>query len=229
MRLHELRPAQVVIATKNAGKVKEFEAMFGEDGTAVRSLRDYPDIPDIPEDGDSFAANALIKARAVARLLGVPVIADDSGLAVDRLGGAPGVYSARYAGEPANDEANNRKLLDELSKLGPLPAQSGQGLGAEGRAGEQGGPVQLSAAQFICAIAFVDAAGEPIAEVQGECPGAVISERRGEGGFGYDPLFYVPELGRTMAELTMEEKNAVSHRGQALRKLWAALEEDPRH
>ncbi|SDD26058.1 XTP/dITP diphosphohydrolase [Paenibacillus sp. UNCCL117] len=216
MRLLGHKTEEVVIATTNAGKVKEFAAMFGEDGTKVKSLKDYPDIPDIPEDGDTFAANALIKARAVARILGVPVIADDSGLAVDRLGGAPGVYSARYAGEPSNDAANNRKLLAELGKLErvvPAPDKGGDG------------PVTLSGAQFLCAIALVDAAGEPIAQVEGACRGAIIGEQRGEGGFGYDPLFYLPQLGKTMAELTMEEKNAISHRGQALRLLQTVLKQ----
>ncbi|MEK8131306.1 non-canonical purine NTP pyrophosphatase [Paenibacillus filicis] len=229
MRLHDPKVTEVVIATKNAGKVKEFEALFGAQGIVVRSLRDYPDIADIPEDGDTFAANALIKARAVAAILGAPVIADDSGLAVDRLGGAPGVYSARYAGEPCDDTANNRKLLEELRRLGPASTDSEGEAGPDrGAAGGSGEPVRLSGAQFICSIAFVDAEGKQIALVQGECPGEVLDGPRGAGGFGYDPLFYVPQLGRSMAELTMEEKNAISHRGQALRKLWAELEEAER-
>lgn len=204
---------EILIATKNEGKVKEFESMFREKGVTVRSLRDYPDIPDIPENGETFAANALIKAKAIALRFGVAVAADDSGLCVDRLDGAPGVYSARYAGEPSDDAANNRKLLDELGKRAALaqnPAQEGE-------------PVYLSSARFVCAIALVDRNGEPIAEVEGECEGVIISSPRGERGFGYDPLFYVPELGRTLAELALEEKNALSHRGRALRKLWDML------
>ncbi|MGG1599579.1 non-canonical purine NTP pyrophosphatase, partial [Paenibacillus naphthalenovorans] len=125
----------------------------------------------------------------------------------------PGVYSARYAGEPPDDAANNRKLLDELGKRA-APAQGPA----------PGGPVYLSPARFVCAIALVDKHGEPVAEVEGECEGVIIDSPRGERGFGYDPLFYVPELGRTLAELTMEEKNALSHRGRALRKLWDMLD-----
>ncbi|AFC32748.1 RdgB/HAM1 family non-canonical purine NTP pyrophosphatase [Paenibacillus mucilaginosus 3016] len=202
---------EVVIATRNAGKVREFAALFGQQGIAVKSLLDYPSIPDIPEDGETFAANALIKARAVAQHLGVSALADDSGLCVDRLGGAPGVYSARYAGEPSDDAANNRKLLEELRRLGP--------------AGEpaSGGPALLSPARFVCAMALVDAEGRTAAEVEGTCEGAIIGEPRGAGGFGYDPLFYVPELGRTLSELAMEEKNKLSHRGQALRRLMDVL------
>ncbi|MCM3270929.1 XTP/dITP diphosphatase [Paenibacillus elgii] len=204
--------AEVVIATTNAGKLKEFEKMFREKGIAVKSLLDYPEIPDIVEDGDTFAANALIKARAVARRLGVPAVADDSGLCVDRLNGAPGVYSARYAGEPKDDAANNRKLVGELDKLEPLP-----------RPDDAAHPEALSPARFVSAIALVDAGGTPLAEVEGTCEGVIIREPRGSGGFGYDPLFYVPQLGRTLAELTLEEKNALSHRGQAIRKLWDFL------
>ncbi|WFA21213.1 XTP/dITP diphosphatase [Paenibacillus mucilaginosus] len=201
---------EVVIATRNAGKVREFAALFGQQGIAVKSLLDYPSIPDIPEDGETFAANALIKARAVAQHLGVSALADDSGLCVDRLGGAPGVYSARYAGEPSDDAANNRKLLEELRRLGP--------------AGEPArGPALLSPARFVCAMALVDAEGRTAAEVEGTCEGAIIGEPRGAGGFGYDPLFYVPELGRTLSELAMEEKNKLSHRGQALRRLMDVL------
>lgn len=204
---------EILIATKNAGKVKEFAAMFRDKGLQVRSLLDYPEIPDIPEDGETFAANALIKAKAIALRFGVAVAADDSGLCVDRLNGDPGVYSARYAGEPSDDAANNRKLLDELGNLEAFEQPSGR----------KGDPVQLSPARFVCAIALVDKNGEPMAEVEGECEGVIIHSPRGEHGFGYDPLFYVPELGRTLAELTLEEKNALSHRGRALRKLWDRL------
>ncbi|MCP1306790.1 XTP/dITP diphosphatase [Paenibacillus tyrfis] len=203
---------EVVIATTNAGKLKEFEKMFREKGIAVKSLLDYPEIPDIVEDGDTFAANALIKARAVAQGLGVPAVADDSGLCVDRLNGAPGVYSARYAGEPKDDAANNRKLVGELDRLEPLP-----------RPDHAAHPEALSPARFVSAIVLVDAEGTPLVEVEGTCEGVIIREPRGSGGFGYDPLFYVPQLGRTLAELTLEEKNELSHRGQAIRKLWDCL------
>ncbi|CAG7630767.1 dITP/XTP pyrophosphatase [Paenibacillus solanacearum] len=201
--------SEIIIATRNKGKMKEFEPMFLQQGITVRSLLDYPELPDIVEDGDTFAANALIKARAVALRFGVPAVADDSGLCVDRLGGDPGVYSARYAGEPSDDAANNRKLLAELAKLD----------GADSPAG----PTQLSPARFVCAIALVDRTGRPVAEVEGSCEGVIIGEPRGEHGFGYDPLFYIPEQGRTMAELTVSEKNGLSHRAQALGKLWETL------
>ncbi|WP_281889133.1 XTP/dITP diphosphatase [Paenibacillus sp. YYML68] len=202
--------SELVLATTNAGKVKELAALLVEHGITVRSLKDYPDIPDIVEDGETFADNALIKARAVAKVLQLPVAADDSGLSVDRLNGAPGVYSARYAGKHGDDEANNRKLVEELLKLD-----------VDGRPATPEGA--LSAAQFISAMALVGPDGETIALVEGECPGIIVAEAKGQGGFGYDPHFYVPQLGRTMAELSMEEKNGISHRGQALRKLLAAV------
>jgi XTP/dITP diphosphohydrolase len=202
---------EVVIATRNAGKVKEFEAIFADKGIRVRSLLDYDGLQDIVEDGDTFAANALIKARVIAQCLHIPVVADDSGLCVDRLDGAPGVYSARYAGEGAGDEANNRKLLKELAEVAEPEAKAD-------------GITVLSPARFVCAIALVDSSGQPLAEVQGVCEGAIISEPRGAQGFGYDPLFYVPDKQLTMAELSMEEKNAISHRGRAIEALWRALE-----
>jgi XTP/dITP diphosphohydrolase len=201
---------ELVIATKNAGKVKEFASLFAGKGIGVRSLRDYPELPEIIEDGDTFAANALIKARAIAAALHIPVIADDSGLCVDRLNGEPGVYSARYAGEGAGDAANNAKLLAALAT--EEAKELGNGLRS------------LSPARFVCAIALVDAEGKSLAEVQGECEGEIISEPRGDHGFGYDPLFYVPAFGRTMAELSMEEKNGISHRGRAIAALWDAIE-----
>jgi len=207
------RASDIVIATRNAGKVKEFEPLFGQKGIAVKSLLDYEDIPDIVEDGDTFAANALIKARAIAQRLNAAVIADDSGLCVDRLQGEPGVYSARYAGGHGDDEANNRKLLDELAKLPATPEGS-----PERRFGT------LSTARFVSAICMVDAEGRVVSEVEGYCEGHIVSAPRGQNGFGYDPLFYFPELGKTMAELTVEEKNGLSHRGQAIRALWRELE-----
>lgn len=205
--------SEIVIATRNAGKVKEFEPLFMQKGITVKSLLDYEDIPDIVEDGATFAANALIKARAIALRLGVSVAADDSGLCVDRLQGEPGVYSARYAGEHGDDEANNRKLLEQLAKL-PPPVEGSP----EHRIGS------LSTARFVSAICLVDAEGRTISEVEGYCEGHIVSEPRGQHGFGYDPLFYIPSLGRTMAELSLEEKNDISHRGQAIRTLWRELD-----
>lgn len=206
--------SEIVIATRNAGKVKEFEPMFRQQGIAVKSLLDYDGIPDIVEDGDTFAANAQIKARAIALKLGVAVVADDSGLCVDRLNGEPGVYSARYAGEHGDDEANNRKLLQQLGKLTAPEEET-----AERRF------QTLSTARFVSALCLVDSNGQIVSEVEGTCEGHILPEARGHNGFGYDPLFYIPSLGRTLAELTVEEKNEISHRGQAIRALWTELEQ----
>lgn len=204
--------SEIVIATRNAGKVKEFEPMFRQQGIAVKSLLDYDGIPDVVEDGETFAANALIKARTIALKLGVAVVADDSGLCVDRLNGEPGVYSARYAGDHGDDEANNRKLLQELGKL-PAPE--------EGTAEHK--YQSLSTARFVSALCLVDPNGRIVSEVEGTCEGHILPEARGDNGFGYDPLFYIPSLGRTLAELTVEEKNEISHRGKAIRALWKEL------
>ncbi|TDF97600.1 non-canonical purine NTP pyrophosphatase [Paenibacillus piri] len=209
--------SDIVIATRNAGKVKEFAPLFMEKGMTVKSLLDFGDMPDIVEDGQTFAENARIKARTIALRLGIPVVADDSGLCVDKLDGEPGVFSARYAGEHASDEQNNSKLLERLSRLGTPPL-------AYGDAGGAGAPASLSGARFVCAICLADGEGRPIVEVEADCPGGIIAEPRGANGFGYDPLFYLPEFGQTMAELDIEQKNKISHRGQAIRKLWQALD-----
>jgi XTP/dITP diphosphohydrolase len=204
---------KLIIATRNKGKVREFAAMFEPLGYAVQSLDDYPAVPDIAETGDTFAANALIKARAVVEALGVPALADDSGLVVDALGGAPGVYSARYAGEPSDDAANNAKLLSELHKISATLAPA-----------EDGRPALLSRARFVCALAYCEPLGRTLA-AEGACEGAIAAEPRGGGGFGYDPYFFVPELNRTLAELATEEKNRISHRAQALRHLISIWED----
>ncbi|KIL40287.1 purine NTP phosphatase [Gordoniibacillus kamchatkensis] len=210
-----MRPATktLVVATKNRGKAREFSALFEPLGWEVRSLNDYDRFPDIVEDGDTFAANALIKARAVVAALGVPALADDSGLCVDALDGAPGVYSARYAGEPADDAANNAKLIAELKRRGALLAPA-----------EAGRPALLSAARFVCALAYAEPGGR-VRTAEGVCAGAIVADARGANGFGYDPHFYLPEFGLTMAELTAEQKNAVSHRAQALRQMISFWEE----
>ncbi|MFD0678850.1 MULTISPECIES: XTP/dITP diphosphatase [unclassified Paenibacillus] len=207
--------SEIIVATRNAGKVKELASMFLDKGIVVKSLLDFDDMPDIVEDGATFTDNALIKARTIARLLSLPVIADDSGLCVDTLNGEPGVFSARYAGEHATDEQNNRKLLDELKKSGNLLKQTPE------TASE---PIYLSAARFKCAICLVDSDGNPLVQVEAGCEGVIIAEARGANGFGYDPLFYIPELERTMAELDLEQKNRLSHRGAAIRLLWKAVE-----
>jgi len=212
---------KLVVATRNAGKKREFQQMLGQLGYEVLSLADYPDIPDIEETGETFEENAEIKARTASEFLGLPVIADDSGLSVDRLGGAPGVYSARYAGHDASDEANIRKLLAELKKLGDPDGQAREVTLASGRVVKL-----LSDAAFICTIVYIDphaASGSGRIVAEGRVEGYVIDQPAGEGGFGYDPVFYVPQYGRTMAELSGDEKNAVSHRGKALKQLMEQL------
>ena len=159
------------------------------------SLSDVGIFDEIEENGSSFAENATIKASAAARS-GYIGIADDSGLTVDALDGAPGIYSARYAGEHGNDAANNKKLLGELEGL----------------------PAEKRTAAFVSAIACVFPDGRDTIIVEGRCPGVILTSARGEGGFGYDPLFYYPEFDKSFAELSADEKNAISHRGRALRE-----------
>lgn len=207
-----------VVATKNAGKVKEFAHALQKLGKETASLLDYPQIPDIVEDGETFAANARIKAKTTGDALGVPVLADDSGLRVAALGGEPGVYSARYAGEGATDEDNNAKLIRELKRM-----RENQELEELGRLTD--GSLQLSKAQFVCALALYDPATGLFVEAEGTVDGVITEIPHGTGGFGYDPLFWVPGLNRGMAELTKEEKQQISHRGEALRKLLPLLEQ----
>jgi XTP/dITP diphosphohydrolase len=197
-------PARIVMASGNAGKLREIRRLL--EGLAVDVLpqSDF-NIPEADETGLTFAENSLIKARHAARLTGLPAIADDSGLCVDALDGRPGVYSARYAGVGASDAANIDKLLDEL-----------------------GGRTDRSAA-FHCVATFVsDADAEPIV-AEGTWRGEILAERRGSGGFGYDPVFLDPASGLAAAELGAEQKNARSHRGAALRSLVERLLQlDPR-
>jgi len=198
----------LLLATRNRGKTQEFRDALQSFGITVNDLHDVEGIPTIEETGHTFADNALLKAKAVADIVGLPVLADDSGLCVDALGGAPGVYSARYAGNDASDEANNEKLLHELEQKG---ASSAPGNDSE--------PVLLSSARFMCALAFYNPADESHLHVEGTAEGFILRNARGEGGFGYDPLFWVPSHQCSMAELTLEQKNVISHRGQALRRL----------
>ncbi|MEH7379744.1 XTP/dITP diphosphatase [Bacillus sp. JJ1533] len=193
---------EIMIATKNRGKVKEFRDLFASQGVEVKSLLDYPTIEDIEETGVTFAENAQIKAEAIAKKLHIPVVADDSGLAIDFLDGRPGVYSARYAGEHKNDLDNLNKVLDEL----------------------KGVPQEKRAARFHCALALA-IPGEKTEIVEGTCEGVITEKPIGENGFGYDPIFFIPQKGKTMAELSKEEKNQISHRGNALRKLDRLLRE----
>ncbi|GIO12559.1 hypothetical protein J19TS2_21140 [Cohnella xylanilytica] len=207
----------LLIATRNKGKTKEFREAFAALGVQVKDLNEVPGVPDIEETGDTFAANALIKAKAASEATGLPALADDSGLCVDALGGAPGVYSARYAGEGAGDAANNAKLLRELAALGEPLADlpSPEGLP---------GARLLSRARFVCSLVLYEPrTGEQIV-AEGAAEGFIADTASGSGGFGYDPLFYLPEFGRSMADISVAEKNRISHRGKALRLLLEKLE-----
>lgn len=204
--MQQLKNNKVLIATKNRGKVKEFKDYFNEMNIDVQSLSDFSDLPDIIEDGQTFAENARKKARVIAEHLQMPVLADDSGLCVDALDGNPGVFSARYAGEQATDEMNNRKLLSDLQS-------------AEVKTGDS----MLSPARFICALALFDPKNGQVFESEGACPGFITDTPKGTNGFGYDPLFYLPQYGKTMAEISIEDKNQISHRGEAIRKLLTLL------
>jgi len=193
---------EVLFATSNEHKVGEVRAILAPLGISVRSLSDVPKAPDEPvEDGSTFEDNARLKARYYARALGVTCVAEDSGLEVDALGGAPGVYSARYSGEGGprsqRDQANNEKLLSELAGVPPERRQ----------------------ARFVCVASVADPAGQILAEARGTYEGLIAAEARGSGGFGYDPLLFLPDRGCTSAELGAEEKHARSHRGQAFRVL----------
>jgi len=188
---------RLVLATRNEGKAKEIrEALSGLEV----DLLTLSDFPEVHEDGATFSENAKKKALTVAKFTGLPALADDSGLEVDALGGMPGVRSARFAGEGADDDANNRKLLELLKGL----------------------PPERRTARFRCVLALAFPDGE-VYTVEGTCEGLIAEEPAGEGGFGYDPLFLIPEEGRTFAQMTREEKNSLSHRGRALRKLREVL------
>ena len=194
----------IVCASHNPNKVKEIAEITRDFGFDVIT-RDEAGVPlmfDVIEDGRTFADNSYKKAFTIMRITGRPAIADDSGLMVDYLDGAPGVYSARFAGEPCDDEKNNDKLLGLMD----------------------GVPFEKRTARFISNVTLVYPSGE-IISAEGECPGHILTERRGTGGFGYDPLFLSDELGKTFAEINMEEKNRVSHRARALAKLGLLLRE----
>ena len=186
---------ELVLASGNKGKLAEFQRLLEGLDVQIHSMKEYPEIGEIVEDGSTFAENALIKARAVCKATGKPAMADDSGLAVDALNGAPGIYSARFAGEQRSDADNNAKVLQLLEDV------------------EDG----KRTARFFCVIAIVLPDGREYT-AEGTCEGTILHALQGEGGFGYDPLFYVESLDKTFAELTMEEKNRISHRGHANRK-----------
>jgi XTP/dITP diphosphohydrolase len=185
-------------ATGNAGKLREFQMASGTGVVSIQLLPDYKQLPPCVEDGATFEENAIIKARHYGPHAAGLLFADDSGLEIDALGGAPGVYSARFSGPHASDESNNRLLLEKL-------------VGVENRA-----------ARFVCAIALVEDA-RLLGVYRGAVEGRILREPRGSGGFGYDPLFYCPAFGCTFGEAAADQKFAISHRGQALQAMLAAL------
>ncbi|MDX9872824.1 MAG: XTP/dITP diphosphatase [Clostridia bacterium] len=198
----DVSKARLLMATRNQGKIVELKHALAKLHVEVCSLADVPGIPSFAETGTTFQENAAGKALAAAQAGGLICLADDSGLEVDALSGRPGVYSARFAGEEATDAQNNAKLLKLL----------------------QGIPPEQRTARFVCCLAAAWPDGR-VQTVVGQCAGTILEEERGNGGFGYDPLFYLPELQKTFAELTVEEKEQISHRGQALRSFAAILAE----
>jgi XTP/dITP diphosphohydrolase len=192
---------EVIIATRNPGKAREFEHIFTPRGVTVRTLLDFPEIEDVEETGSTFEENATLKAEAVSNQLNKMVIGDDSGLVVDALEGRPGIYSARYAGEQKDDQKNLEKVLSELA----------------------GKPKEDRSARFYCALA-VAIPNHKTVTVSGTCEGIILEEPKGTNGFGYDPIFFVPEKGVAMAELSGDEKNELSHRANALKKLDVILD-----
>jgi len=192
---------RIVLATNNAGKLRELQALLQPLAIEVVPKSQFTQ-DEVAETGNTFVANALIKARHAAGVSGLPAIADDSGIEVDALGGAPGIYSARYAGEATSDADNLRKLLREMTAV----------------------PDTQRTARFRCALVFVHAAEDPHPIVcEGVWEGFIARETHGSGGFGYDPIFYVPTLDCTAADITAQEKNRISHRGQAMQQLLIAL------
>lgn len=191
---------ELVIATRNAGKLREIRHLLADVGIEVLGMDSFSALPEVVEDGETFAANAEKKARTIAALTGRPVLADDSGLEVEALDGAPGVYSARFAGPSAGDEDNNRKLLATLADI----------------------PKSRRQAAFRCVMAYCLPSGD-CRLFEGRLAGLILDAPRGDGGFGYDPLFLVPDHEKTLAELPLEVKNRISHRGQALREVIAWL------
>jgi XTP/dITP diphosphohydrolase len=191
----------MVLGTRNRKKREEIEEILGDLGLELADLSRFPNALEVVEDGDTFEANARKKAAQLAGAVNQWVLGEDSGLVVPALKGRPGVYSARYAGIQGDDEANNDKLLAELAPL----------------------PDDRRAAYYVCTAALADPRGDVKAVVEGRCHGVIARERRGTGGFGYDPLFLIPEYHRTFGELSPRVKHALSHRGRALARLRAEL------
>lgn len=192
-------PIIIVLATRNAGKTAEIRALLKDFPIEIRNLDDFGPIPEIEEDGTTFDENAYKKAHFAARVLGFPALADDSGLVVEALDGAPGVYSARYAGEDASDTERSAKLLQAMA-------------GKTNRA-----------AAFECVISIAVPEG-PALTYEARCEGQITDQPVGENGFGYDPIFFYPPLNKTFAQMTMAEKSSVSHRGKALHELQAEFD-----
>jgi len=186
---------RLILASNNAGKLKEFAQLLGPIGFELHPQGEF-DVPEAEEPFGTFVENALAKARHASRLTGLPALADDSGVCVNALGGAPGVYSARFAGEPKSDARNNQKLVADLAGLAD------------------------KSAYYYCVLVYVRHPDDPQPVIaDGRWNGEIIANPRGENGFGYDPHFLIPSLGKTTAELAPEQKNALSHRGQTLRAL----------
>ncbi|OIJ10322.1 non-canonical purine NTP pyrophosphatase [Anaerobacillus arseniciselenatis] len=187
---------EILIATKNKGKAKDFEQLFAPFNIGVKTLLDMENAIDVEEDGTTFQENAIKKAETIAREFNIPTLADDSGLIVDALDGRPGVYSARYAGMNKDDQANLNKVLDELKNV----------------------PESKRSARFHCSLALA-LPGKKTVVVDGTCDGVITQEPIGDNGFGYDPIMFIPALDKTMAQLSKQEKNEISHRANALKHL----------
>jgi XTP/dITP diphosphohydrolase len=193
---------ELVLATRNRHKGEELAALLGGLGITIRTLDEFPDAPEVVEDGDTCEANAIKKARVIAEFTGLPAVSDDTGLEVDALGGRPGVYAARYAGKDATYEDNCRKLLLELT----------------------GVPRERRTARFLT-VAAIALPSDGIRVAQGILEGEIAGEASGTLGFGYDPVFLIPELGKTLAELSADQKNAISHRAKAFTQAKTLLRE----
>lgn len=191
---------KIVLATHNQGKIREFQKAFAEIGWQAVPIADIAEVEDPEETGTTFEENALQKARCYAKAVNLPVLSDDSGIIACALGDRPGVYSARYAGHHGDDEANNQKLIADLAAF----------------------PPEQRTVHYICSLVLIWPDGRTVT-AEGSCDGILRDFYAGQNGFGYDPLFYVPDKGKTMAELSMAEKNEISHRGKALKKLVEAL------
>ena len=192
----------IVLATRNHGKVQEMKDLLSPFRVEVKSVEDYPECPEVVEDGKTFAENAIKKAETISKYLNLPALADDSGLEVDAIDGRPGVFSARYAGPNATDEENNQKLIECLQDVPPGDRK----------------------ARFRTVIAIA-IPGEETWTCDGKVEGQIVLSPSGHNGFGYDPLFYLPDLQKTMGQLTREEKNQISHRGNAMRKFLEKIRE----